>query len=149
MQLGKREREVDVESPAEKAARVHRDRVQDALDVVETELIIGGFKKDVQKHYASNTFYTFVVPGRIRSTYDEQDNIKLCGYNIFSKSLGFSFSAWGRKATDKEVDDWRKAQPVADPRGGYTHKGVHYPAGNCWGPRGFFGPRYGSNFTGD
>ena len=147
--MGKRDREEAIQCPCKKAHTLS-DEIEDAKDVVETELLTGGYKKGVFVSPIDKKSYTFVMPGRIRSTFDDQHYIKLCGYNRYSKSLGLeTISAWGRLSTEDEIKRHKNTYAVPDPNGGYNYMGCHYPQGNHWGPRGFCGPRWGSNWTGD
>ena len=120
------------------------------ISQIESKLHSGQFRKET-KATIDGGLYTFIVPGMTRSTYPFSSSIRLAGYTEYSKKLGVHcISAWGRPATELEKEVHEARTPRAHPSGvGYVYMGVHYLKGDAWGPRGQFGPRYGSSFVGD
>lgn len=152
--LGKRgayESRPDIEATWNKQMRESVDsNVSSSVAQIERKLRNGQFRKETKK-LADGRYFTFIVPGATRSTYPFSEGIKLAGYTEYSKRLGINcISAWGRLANDVEQERFEARIPRPHPSGrGYVYMGVHYPEGDGWGPRGQFGPKYGSNFTGD
>lgn len=118
--------------------------------LVEYKIQNGQFRKQT-KRAENGKLYTFVVPGRTRSTYPDSEAIKCAGYTEYSKKLGIHcISAWGRPATEFEKERFEMQIPRPHHSGkGFVYMQTHYPEGDAYGPRGPFGPPYGSNFTGD
>lgn len=152
--LGKRSADNDrpeIEATWNKQMREGVDsNVSSSVAQVERKLRNGQFRKETKK-LADGRYFTFVVPGATRSTYPFSEGIKAAGYTEYSKRLGINcISAWGRLANDVEQERFEARIPRPHPSGqGYVWMGTHYPEGDGWGPRGQFGPKYGSNFTGD
>lgn len=154
--LGKRgayEDRLDIDEAWAKQVReeeaIHPDPTK-SISQIERKLLNGQFRKETKK-LADGRYYTFVVPGKTRSTYPFSEGIKMAGYTEYSKKLGIHcISAWGRPATDVEQERYETRIPRPHPSGrGFVYMGTHFPEGDAWGPRGQFGPKYGSNFTGD
>ena len=152
--LGKRgayEYRPEVENACVKQMREEVDaKVTSSVAQIQIKLRNGQLRKETKK-LADGRYFTFIIPGTIRSTYPFSEGIRLAGYTEYSKKLGIHcISAWGRLATDIEQERYEARVPRPHPSGrGYVYFGTHYPEGNSWGPSGQFGPRYGSNFTGD
>lgn len=145
---GKRDRFTFEDAECRDNAKIRKqDQNRSVEDLLGRRLL----KKEFIVNRRNSKLYVFVVADKARSTYPHQDVLQADGYPIFSKSIGIDeIAGWGRLATEEETKVWEEGQPKPNPNGkGMIWRGKTYPEGNSWGPRGYFGPKWGSNFCGD